>query len=122
MNQCSATRTDGSPCPAPAGEDGFCVFHRPMDPVIRREFKSQGGRRWHEWITEAGEVGLTVEDILSLIQETVSNLRSMPQQPQTANSMLQASRLLLDCYEVATLGSRADQIEAMLTHMKVDHG
>ncbi len=42
---CSATRTDGAPCRAPAMETGFCFWHDPQSRAARRSASSRGGSR-----------------------------------------------------------------------------
>jgi hypothetical protein len=115
MGACKVKRRDGSPCPAPAvGDSEFCIFHAPnVSAERRRELRSMGGRP-PTWEKQAGTVGLTSEDVLSLIAEVVENLRSMQQDARTANAMLAAARLTMDMIEVYQLGEKAVELEELL--------
>lgn len=115
MSTCQALRRDGSRCPVAALEgQNYCIFHSPLVTAeTRKELRSHGGRI-KTWEKAAGAVGLSTEDVLSLIQETIENLRGMPQDARTANAMLAAARLVLDVIDYSTMGEKAAELEELL--------
>jgi hypothetical protein len=115
--QCSYKRVDGSDCPAYAVEGTdppACTFHSPLvSAERRRELKAMGGRR-PAWVASASEVGMGVEDIMQLVNEVVTNLRSMPQDTRTAGAMIQVANLLLNILDTYEMGNRAAELEELL--------
>jgi len=117
---CIAVRADGTPCKATVQRDSeYCFFHDPAKSLARKDAQTLGGLNTApKWLVVAKEAGYEIADVVGIIQEVIDNLRAMPQEPQTANSMLAAVRILLDIYELKTLGLRADQLEEMLRGMQ----
>jgi hypothetical protein len=45
IGQCQSTRTDGRPCSAPSGDDGYCFWHDPSRREEMMEASRKGGSR-----------------------------------------------------------------------------
>jgi hypothetical protein len=43
MNSCQGFTAEGEPCPAPAGEDGYCLFHSPSRTEAAQAARRLGG-------------------------------------------------------------------------------
>lgn len=121
---CIAIKRNGQVCGlAPVTGMNVCVFHSlPQGSEEQKEHFRKGGRYPHEWVTKVQGEGLDLEQITGLIFEVIENLRAQGQTVPAANGITQATRLLLDVWEVSTLGARADQLEKMLQEMKGNHG
>lgn len=122
---CTATRIDGSKCPAYATlasiSEGvpLCIWHQTErdNPELARDKKVRGGelsRRPPEWITQAKNEGLTFEDMAAIGFEILENERAMGQSPGVAAVMNSTLRLLIELTELSTLGTRLSTVEELL--------
>jgi len=98
-----------------------CTFHNPLiDPEVRRAKKAQGGyaNATPSWVKTTTEAGIDLETIISLVSETVENIRSMSQTPHAANSMIAAVRLLDDIRWESQYAEKAEELRKQLEELR----
>ena len=115
---CRGTKPDQSNCQAPAlpGSE-FCFFHDPSKAEKRREAQARGGRQNHMKTLDAAAPDVKVEDCrsaISLISETINQVRKGQIDPRVANSVGFLANILIKAVERDKMETRIDQLEALL--------
>lgn len=126
MAKCKATTQDGRPCDANAGESGFCFFHDPDQADANREAKSKGGAAGRPttlqvvkpWRGNEGDLVIlkspTSEEVVSLICDTIDEVKTGRIDPKVANAVGYLSGVLLKALEYDALNERLQAIEEAL--------
>jgi hypothetical protein len=112
--KCIAITTSGSQCGSWALKDSkFCFMHDSRKKEEMDLARSIGGRSVKK--IEGMNVYLeTTDDILAVISETISNLRSMPITINQAKAIVSACDSALHVIELKNLTDRIDTIEREL--------
>jgi hypothetical protein len=122
MAQCNATRKDGQPCGAEAQVGrAVCFFHDPDRSGDRKDAQSRGGSAKNTlqvvrpWRGREGEVTVikspTTEEIVSLIADTIDEVKVGAIDPKIANAVGYLSGVLLKALEYDALNERLQAIE-----------
>ena len=117
---CKATTKDGPGCQTSAmpGSD-FCFFHDPDKADERFEARAAGGRQNRMKTLSADAPDLKVEscqDVVSLISETINQVRKGELDPRVANAVGYLANVLIRAVEQ---GDIEDRIEALESAVKM---
>ena len=115
---CSATRTDGAPCRAPAMESGLCYWHDPATRTARREASARGGsRRTVDLPARDALTPALAREILAGVIEAVLSGALDPTTARTVAYVLQVEGRLREGSE---LEARIDVLERELSRRARD--
>ena len=115
-SSCQAVKPDGTRCKAAAlpGSD-YCFFHDPSLAAERRAAQSAGGSRIKTLAADAPEVQVAdTRDVVSLISETINQVRRGQVDPRVANSVGYLAAILLRAVEQGTLEGKVAELEAII--------
>jgi hypothetical protein len=88
MDQCRATKRDGSRCTLPAnGPQGLCWAHDPANHEKRRHAASRGGR---------AKASKEVRDLKADVRELIGKVEAGELEPTPANTMIRGYSVLID--------------------------
>lgn len=122
MTQCKATRRDGQPCgaQAQAGRE-WCYFHDPEKAEEVRAAKSKGGSKVttltvvKPWRGQPDEVTVlkspTTIDIVSLLADTIDEVKAGKIDPRVANAVGYLSGVMLKALEFDAFEERLAALE-----------
>ena len=108
---CKATRKNGQPCQAPAGEDGYCFGHSPRLAEARRAGSSRGGRHKR---TEARATRLMPEVLRPVLYKLLHGMAEVDagrMDPRVATALASLASATVKVYEVASLEQRLLALE-----------
>lgn len=126
MTTCKATRRDGEPCKAQAGEGSdFCFFHDPARATEARQVQKRGGQTgkaatldttaMKPWRGQAGEVTVlrspSVPDLVNLLGDTIDDVRVGRLDPKVANSVGYLAGIILKALQFEAFEERLTAIE-----------
>lgn len=125
MTKCNATRRDGQPCGAEAQTGRVtCFFHDPDRSGDRKDAQSRGGSSKatlqvvRAWRGREGEVTVikspTTEEIVSLICDTIDEVKVGAIDTKVATAVGYLSGVLLKALEYDALNERLQAIEETL--------
>ncbi len=131
MAKCSATRRDGQPCGAEAQAGrAVCFFHDPDRADAAKTAQSRGGSSKatlqvaRAWRGRPGEVTVikspTTEEIVSLICDTIDEVKVGAIDTKVATAVGYLSNVLLKALEYDALNERLQAIEEALA-LKGNH-
>jgi hypothetical protein len=88
MDQCRATKRDGSRCTLPAGgQQGLCWAHNPANHEKRRRTASRGGK---------AKATREVRDLKTSIKELIGKVEAGELESTPANTMIRGYSVLLE--------------------------
>ena len=88
MDQCRATKRDGSRCTLPAsGQQGLCWAHNPANHEKRRRTASRGGK---------AKATKEVRDLKTSIKELIGKVETGELESTPANTMIRGYSVLLE--------------------------
>lgn len=126
MTTCKATRRDGEPCKAQAGEGSdFCFFHDPARRDAARQVQKRGGQTGKAatlaptdlkpWRGVAGEVTVlrspSLPDLVNLLGDTIDDVRVGRLDPRVANSVGYLAGIILKALQFEAFEERLAAIE-----------
>jgi hypothetical protein len=115
---CKAMKPDGKPCQAAAlPGSGFCFFHDPAKAKERRAARSFGGSQNRMKTLANNEPDVKIEDcrgVVSLISETINQVRRGQIDPRIANAIGYLSTVLLKAVETGEMEGRLIELESLV--------
>jgi len=118
-SQCAAKKRDGGGCNAAALPGSrFCYFHSPQHVSARREAQSLGGRgnRMMTLPPTTPDVQVkTCTDVVSLLSQTINQVRRGEIDPRVANAIGYLANLVLAATGHQELESRIEELESIVT-------
>jgi hypothetical protein len=126
VTTCKATRRDGEPCKAQAGEGSdFCFFHDPARKTEARTVQRRGGQTGKAatlapkdlkpWRGQAGEVTVlrspSLPDLVNLLGDTIDDVRVGRLDPRVANSVGYLAGIILKALQFEAFEERLAAIE-----------
>jgi len=121
MAQCEFKKADGQRCRASALTGSkLCFFHDPAEAAKRKEAQSAGGlassegRSTWEWEHVEPMALDTLEDVVQLIIEQLSELRGLQPSPRKGTAIFYGIGLLVKLYELLVLERKLAEMEAFL--------
>jgi hypothetical protein len=112
---CKATRVNGQPCQAPAGEDGYCFGHSPRLSEARRAGSSRGGRNKRSERRAEKLMPEVLKPVLYNLLSTMAALDDGRVPPRVASAKANLAVSIIKVYEVASLEGRLLALEQELT-------
>ncbi len=121
---CKATTQRGAPCQTPASGSGWCFHHDPNRAAERAAARAKGGYARHG--RAVGSVGAhhapvsvkTVEDILSLLEDTINDVLALENSLNRARVLGTLALAALRVLEGHELEQRIAALEALLLERK----
>jgi len=114
---CIATAKNSSPCKAPPLlNSDYCFFHDPGNSEVRKIANSNGGKRGKVSTlpTISPDLPLnSAQDILSLLSESINQVRRGDIDPRIANAVGYLSALVLKAREQYELEERIRKLEGI---------
>lgn len=114
MAYCIAQNNNGQPCKAQRMHKfNYCYRHNPDIPEADKLQASASGGASRPALTDAEPVTLrNVENIISLIESNVNEVRAGNLDPKTSNAIVQNITVLVRVYELAVIDSRVRRLES----------
>jgi hypothetical protein len=119
MKLCTAKKTDGTRCMAPAGEGGLCYFHDPKIAAKRAKARRLGGKRRR--VKVAGDYPKqlkTIDDIASLYNAVMLDLLEHENSGMRARLLISLGLAYIDVLKVGEIEQRLSALEALTTEAK----
>ena len=112
--RCSATRKDGSPCTAAAGEDGHCVGHRHGAQEARRKGGQASARvaRLHSLVPPR------LRAVYSTLEEALREVHAGEIDPRVAAAMASLAGAMVRVLTAGELEERVRRLEESASHGK----
>lgn len=108
---CGARRRDGSPCRAPAGEDGYCFGHTPRLARERERGQSAGGRGRSSGNRLRKAVPSDLQSVLERLIGALERTEDGVLEARVAQAMASLAGAIVRVYEVGELATRVEQLE-----------
>jgi hypothetical protein len=123
-SHCKARKPDGARCQTATllGSD-LCYFHDPAKAAERREAQASGGRQNRVRALDATAPDVKVEDcgdVVTLISETINQVRKGKIDPRVANAIGYLANVLIKASEQDELETRIERLEALLERRSED--
>lgn len=116
MSECQAVTRAGRVCGAPALRGGeFCYQHEPTRESERRSARSLGGMRRAAHNGDASSLPervKTTEDIMRVLDYTLSELVSLTNGVQRARALINLCGEYVHCLEISEIEKRISALEA----------
>ncbi len=114
--QCSFIKPNGERCGANAMVDSpFCFSHNPEAVEAKMEAVVRGGLAARKNGEQLEPIEIrSVEDVISLIEDTINRIRTTDMSHQQANSIGYLSGIILKALEADSLESRLNNIQNVL--------
>jgi hypothetical protein len=118
--QCIGKKTDGTPCSAaPKKGSHYCFFHDPETPEACIEAGRKGGGKSRiasiKVLEDAPDVRLrTFEEITTLIEQTVNQVRTGKVSPVVSNAVCQLVTAALKIKDQTDIDKRMTRLEKAL--------
>jgi len=116
--KCKAEKPDGARCSAAAlPKSAFCFFHDPTAAAKRREAQALGGHQNRMKTLDETAPDVKVQDagdVVTLISETINQVRKGKIDPRVADAVGYLSNILVKAVEQDKLESRIERLEALL--------
>src|SRR5438128_1357497 len=114
---CKATRTNGQPCQAPAGEDGYCFGHSPRLAEARRAGSSRGGRHKRTEARAARMMPEVLRPVLYKLLHGMQDVDAGRMDPRVATALASLALAVVKVYQVGVLEDQQrdlqDRVEAL---------
>ncbi len=117
-SQCAAKTKTGSACKAvPINGSRFCFFHDPKKKTALKSATSKGGKNrcFPKTVKSLeGDVPdveiVSARDIITLLSETISQVRRGDIDPRVANAINQCANVILRAREQSVIDERINQL------------
>jgi hypothetical protein len=122
--RCTATRTDGQPCEAPARPGrSYCAFHDPELAEQRADARRRGGQRRSQKAavlsSDAPDLPLqTVGDVTRLLADTINQCRRGQLDPRVGNCLGYLASVMVRAIEGSETERRLAAIEEQMAQTR----
>jgi Family of unknown function (DUF5763) len=117
VKACKATRKNGQPCQAPAGEDGYCFGHSPRLAEARRAGSSRGGRHKRSEARAARVMPEVLRPILHHLIAGMVAVEAGRMDPRVGATLASMATAVVRIYEAAVLEGEqrelAERVQAL---------
>jgi hypothetical protein len=114
MKLCTAKKTDGTRCMAPAGGDGLCYFHNPKLAKKRAKARREGGQRRRVKMAGSYPKKLkTIDDVASLYNAVMLDLLEHENSGMRARLLISLGLAYIDVLKVGEIEQRLSALEKL---------
>jgi hypothetical protein len=113
VEACKATRKNGQPCQALAGDDGFCFGHSPRLAEARRGGSSRGGKHKR---SEARAARLLPEALRPILHHLIDGMVAVVRgsmDPRVGSTLASMAAAVVRVYEAGLLEEKVRELEAL---------
>lgn len=115
--QCKAKTRNGSRCPNPAGESGFCFTHDPDRAAERAAARKLGGFNRRTAARISGDEPIKIEslaDVLKLINAVIADCWQLDNSPARGRVLLSCADTAIKALQIGELEDRVKALEVAM--------